>query len=150
MTRPPLAHPPKARVLPALPRDSRFHPTPCQHHGGAYATHSTHASHLSPLMHFHRGRTLNETGDEWGSFDDDDWLGKSSKEGTGGSGGGAEEEVEALLRPRGAGTGESVPGLLGGARFGKNLAAEPDDGEGEEGIVDEVRDEATRSAGRRR
>ncbi|CAN0417410.1 unnamed protein product, partial [Ectocarpus sp. 12 AP-2014] len=25
-----------------------------------------------------------DTGDEWGSFDDDDWLGKSSKEGTGG------------------------------------------------------------------
>ncbi|CAN0482547.1 unnamed protein product [Ectocarpus sp. 8 AP-2014] len=55
-----------------------------------------------------------------------------------------------MLRPRGAGMGESVPGLLGGARFGKNLAAGPDDGEGEEGIVDEVRDEATRSAGRRR
>ncbi|CBJ26974.1 conserved unknown protein [Ectocarpus siliculosus] len=92
-----------------------------------------------------------DTGDEWGSFDDDDWLGKSSKEGTGGSGGGEEEEEEeALLRPRGAGMGESVPGLLGGARFGKNLAAGPDDGEGEEGIVDEVRDEAKRSAGRRR
>ncbi|CAM9251597.1 unnamed protein product [Ectocarpus sp. 4 AP-2014] len=89
------------------------------------------------------------TGDEWGSFDDDDWLGKSSKEGTGG-GGGEEDEEEALLRPRGAGMGESVPGLLGGARFGKNLAAGPDDGEGEEGIVDEARDEATRSAGRRR
>lgn len=89
-------------------------------------------------------------GDEWGAFDEDDWQGKS---GTGASGGGLEEEEEALSRPRGQGTGEeTVPGMLGGARFGKfaeELAADVEAAVGgEEGVGDEVRDEAARSAGR--
>lgn len=47
-----------------------------------------------------------EDADEWGSFDDDDWRGKG-------------EGSEEALRPRGAGVGEEVPGLLGGERFSR-------------------------------
>ncbi|CAN0278710.1 unnamed protein product [Pylaiella littoralis] len=84
--------------------------------------------------------------DDWGAFDEGDWRGKS------GAGVDADEDEEALSRPRGQGTGEeTVPGLLGGARFGK-FAREVEDVEaaaGEEGGVgDEVRDGAAKSAGR--
>ena len=70
-------------------------------------------------------------GDEWGTFDDDDWLGK----------GGAGQGEEAL-RPRGAGIGEDVPGLLGGEVFGRTDEAVDKGGKG-----DEVRDRG-RSANR--
>lgn len=63
-------------------------------------------------------------GDEWGTFDDDDWLEK----------GGAGQGEEAL-RPRGAGVGEDVPGLLGGKVFGRTEEAV-----NEEGKENEVRD----------
>lgn len=73
------------------------------------------------------------SGDEWGTFDDDDLLGKSR------GGGGAGEEV---LQPRGARVGEDVPGLLGAGGFGGMEEAVDEKGEG-----DTVRDRA-RSADR--
>lgn len=60
--------------------------------------------------------------DEWGSFDDDDWRNRVGK---------SADEDEASLRPRGAGLGEDVPGLLGGERFVRGGDA---DVEGEEGL----------------
>lgn len=69
-----------------------------------------------------------EAGDEWGTFDDDDWAGKA--------------RGEEVLRPRGAGVGEDVPGLLGGGGFGGIEEAV-----GEEEEASEARDRA-RSADR--
>lgn len=96
-----------------------------------------------------------KAGEEWGSFDEDDWGGKPKAgadcDGEAQRDGESKEDEEFLIRPQGAGTREAVPGLLGGARFdrmaSKAKAEEVEVIEGEE-MGGEVRDEATRSAGR--
>lgn len=91
------------------------------------------------------------SGDDWGAFDEDDWRGKSRAGAViaGDSGGEGQEDI--LFRPReGGGPGiaeDDVPGLLGGARFGKLGKAEVVD-DGVSGEEEGVSDEAARSAGR--
>lgn len=63
-------------------------------------------------------------GDEWGSFDEDDWGGKID---------GGQEEARTA---RGAEAGEEVPGLLGGKRFSQS--DEEEGGDEEEIRADKV------------
>lgn len=110
---------------------------------------------LSDRFVFSGGWAHAQPGDEWGAFEEDDWRGET---GAGTSsvipetrGVRVEDEEEAFSRPRDQGVGgDAVPGLLGGARFGK-FAQEVEDVEavaGEGGVGDEVPDEAANSAGR--